>query len=279
MKTVVVGFDGSDSSLVAMDWAAERAAHDPTRIEIVAIGGSIVSDDSRVDDSLRSAERRVLDSAPDCDVTSRRVGGSMPRALFEQATAADLLVVGAHRDGAASSLLSVRFLHHLARSVVPIVVVPAHWAPSDASVVVGFSGYEASPGVVAVAAAQAHAVGTSLAMVHAWQMPVPRIEGPISLRASPIQVRAEQSKALRSAALRPRTAYPDLRVEQVLSHGDTAEVLLEHARHASLLIIGAPRRGIIADALLGSVAHELLTRSSIPVCIVPNTAPVDVAAR
>lgn len=275
MKTIVVGFDGTDASLVAVDWAAERAARGATRIEIVAIGGSLVSDDSRLDESLRSAELRVLDSAPDCDVASRRAGGNMPGSLFEQAAAADLLVVGAHRDGAANSMLSVRFLRHLARTVVPIVIVPAHWTPSAASVVVGFSDYETSPKVIAEAAGHADAIGASLAMVHAWQMPVPRIEGPISLRASPIQVRAEHSKTLRSAALRSSTEHPDVHVEQVLSHGDTAEVLLEQARDASLLVVGAPHRGLLADALLGSIIHELLTRSSIPICIVPNTAPVD----
>ena len=29
METLVVGFDGSETSVVALDWVAERAAHRP----------------------------------------------------------------------------------------------------------------------------------------------------------------------------------------------------------------------------------------------------------
>ncbi|WP_179206744.1 universal stress protein [Microbacterium esteraromaticum] len=271
MKTIVVGFDGTNASLVAVDWAAERAIHGGTRIEIVTIGGTILSDESQTGASLRAAELRVLDSAPECEVTSRRVSGTMPGALFEQATAADLLVVGAHRDGAASSMMSGRFLRLATGSAVPIVVVPAHWSPSDAAVVVGFSGHEANSRAVEVAASEADAAGASLVIVHAWQMPVPRVEGAISLRASPIQVRAEHSRVLRSAALRTSAARPNLAVEQILSHGDTAGVLLERARDASLLVIGMSHRRFLPDALLGSVARELLTQSVVPVCIAPNT--------
>ncbi|SJN36548.1 Universal stress protein family [Microbacterium esteraromaticum] len=256
---------------MAVDWAAERAIHGGTRIEIVTIGGTILSDESQTGASLRAAELRVLDSAPECEVTSRRVSGTMPGALFEQATAADLLVVGAHRDGAASSMMSGRFLRLATGSAVPIVVVPAHWSPSDAAVVVGFSGHEANSRAVEVAASEADAAGASLVIVHAWQMPVPRVEGAISLRASPIQVRAEHSRVLRSAALRTSAARPNLAVEQILSHGDTAGVLLERARDASLLVIGMSHRRFLPDALLGSVARELLTQSVVPVCIAPNT--------
>lgn len=272
MKTIVVGFDGTNASLVAVDWAAERAAHGSTRLEIVTIGGTILSDESQIGASLRAAELRVRDRAPDCEVTSRRVEGTMPAALLEQAAAADLLVVGAHRNGAASSIMSARFLRLATGSAVPIVVVPDHWSPSDAAIVVGLSGHEASSQAVEVAAGEADATGASLAIVHAWEMPVPRVEGPISLRASPIQVRAQHAKVLRDANQRLRAAYPRLLAEQILSHGDTAGLLLARARDASLLVIGMAHRGILADALLGSVTRELLTHSTVPVCIVPNAA-------
>lgn len=272
MKTIVVGFDGTNASLVAVDWAAARAAHGSTRMEIVTIGGTILSDESQIGASLLAAELRVRDCAPDCEVISRRVEGTMPTALLEQATAADLLVVGAHRNGAASSILSSRFLRLATGSAVPIVVVPDHWSPSDAAVVVGLSGHEASSHAVEVAAGEADATGASLVIVRAWEMPVPRVEGPISLRASPIQVRAQHAKVLRDANQRLRATYPRLLVEQILSHGDTAGVLLERARDASLLVIGMAPRHLLADALRDSVVHELLTHSVVPVCLVPNGA-------
>ncbi len=272
MKTIVVGFDGSNASFVATDWAAERAAHGTTRVEIVNIAGTILSGESRPDASLRAAELRVLDIAPDCDVTSRRVEGTMPAALLEQSAAAELLVVGAHRNGAARSMLSDRFLRLASGTAIPIVVVPDHRTRTDSAVVVGLSGHSELSRTVEVAAGEANATGASLTIVHAWQMPVPRVEGPISLRASPIQVRADHSKTLRSAAQRSRAAYPALAVEQVLSHGDAAEVLLGHTRVASLLVVGMAHHGLLADALLGSVTHEVLTHALVPVCFVPNAA-------
>ncbi|MDQ0729201.1 universal stress protein [Microbacterium sp. W4I20] len=272
MKTIVVGFDGSNASFVAVEWAAERAAHGESRVEIVTIGGTILSDESRIGESLRAAELRLRDSAPGCDVTSRRVEGTMPAALLEQAAAAHLLVVGAHRNGAANSIMSGRFLRLATRSLVPIVVVPDHWLPSDAAVVVGLSGHEASSQAVELAASEANSTGASLAIVHAWEMPVPRVEGPVSLRASPIQVRSEHARTVRRATLSVRAAYPALAVEQVLAHRGAAEVLHERARDASLLVIGSTHRGILADPLFGSITHELLTRSAIPVCIVPHAA-------
>ena len=42
MNTIVVGFDGTAASLVALDWVAERAARGPTRVEIVMIAGTIL---------------------------------------------------------------------------------------------------------------------------------------------------------------------------------------------------------------------------------------------
>ena len=61
-----------------------------------------------------------------------------------------------------------------------------------------------------------------LAVVHAWQMPAPRIEGSVALLASPIQVRAEHRSILRAAALEVSLTYPDLHIEQVLVQENAA---------------------------------------------------------
>ena len=37
MEHIVLGFDGSNPSFVALDWVAERAARGPSRVEIVTI--------------------------------------------------------------------------------------------------------------------------------------------------------------------------------------------------------------------------------------------------
>ena len=130
MNTIVVGIDGTEASLLALDWAAERAARGRTRIEIVMVAGSIFTDDFRIDASIRTAERRLRDRAPDVEVASRRVPGRMPESLLERAMAADLLVIGSHRGRPLRSALTgwmpLRIASH---SPIPVVVVPDNLVP------------------------------------------------------------------------------------------------------------------------------------------------------
>lgn len=128
METIVLGFDGSETSSVALDWVAERAASRQTRIEIIMIGGTLLQDDFGRDAGLIDAERRVRDRAPDADIDSHRFTGKMPDALLERARGADLLVVGSHRGHPIWSALSGWMPTRVAsRSHTPVAVVPDDW--------------------------------------------------------------------------------------------------------------------------------------------------------
>ena len=131
METIVLGFDGSEASTVALDWVAERAAGRPTHVEIVMIGGTLLQDDFGRDAGLIEAERRVRDRAPDAEVESHRFAGKMPDALLERARGADLLVVGARRGRAVWSTPSdgCRCGSRPGRAL-PVVVVPDDWDPT-----------------------------------------------------------------------------------------------------------------------------------------------------
>ena len=166
------------------------------------VAGSIFTDDFRIDASILAAERRLRDRAPDVEVASRRVPGRMPESLLERASAADLLVIGSHRGRPLRSALTgwmpLRIASH---SPIPVVVVPDNLSPIVGPVVVGLDDDDSSHAAMDVAAGEADAGGFTLAVVHAWQMPAPRIEGSVALLASPIQVRAEHRGILRAAAL------------------------------------------------------------------------------
>jgi len=271
MNSIVVGIDGTEASLVALDWAAERAVPGTTRVELVMIAGTIVSDDFRIDASILEAEHRLRDRAPDIEITSRRFPGRMPGSLFEQASAADLLVVGSHRGRPLRSALAGRLPVRIASgSPVPVVAVPDDWCPIAGPVVVGLDDDESSSAALEMAAREADAAAVPLMVVHAWQMPTPRMEGSIALLASPIQAKAEHRRLLRGAVLGLVRTHPGLLVEQILVHEKPAAALLERSSDASLLVLGTHHRGLFAGALRGSVGHDVLGRSSIPVCVVPN---------
>lgn len=270
MESIVVGFDGTGASTIALDWAAERAARGVTRVEIVMVAGMVLSDDFRIDTSLGDAERRVRARAPEAEIIARRIPGRLPDALLDQASTADLLVVGAHRNRPRRSMLTGWLPLRLAsRSRTPVTIVPDDWSPASGPVVVGLDDDASSRGAVAAAAAEAEATETGLMIVHAWQMPVPRVEGSVALLASPIQVKAEHRRILREAIGAVAAAHPGLAVEEVLVRENPAAALLHRAADASLLVIGTHRRGVLARTLLGSVAQSVLPQSSVPVCVVP----------
>lgn len=270
METIVLGFDGSDSSMVALDWVAERAAQRRAGVEIVMIGGTLLQDDVGRDDGLISAEHRLHDLAPDTEVETHRFTGKMPEALIERARRADLLVVGAHRGNPVWSALSGWMpLRVASRSRTPVAVVPDDWEPTSAKIVAGVDDDDSSLAALDFAADEAAVARLPLVLVHTWQVPAPRMEGSVALLASPIEARAGHRKILREAAERVLGRHASLVVDQVLEQSTPASALLRAARGASLLVIGTHHRGVIAGTLLGSVGQDVITQCRTPVCVIP----------
>jgi nucleotide-binding universal stress UspA family protein len=57
-------------------------------------------------------------------------------------------------------------------------------------------------------------------------------------------------------------------IEQVAKEGQAAEVLLEAAKDADLLVVGCRGHGGFAELLLGSVSHECTRHARCPVLVV-----------
>jgi nucleotide-binding universal stress UspA family protein len=273
VETIVLGFDGSEASTVALDWVAERAAGRPTHVEIVKIGGTLLQDDDGRDIGLVEAEHRVRDRAPDAEIESHRLVGKMPDALLDRARGADLVVVGARRGRAIWSTPRWMPLRVASRSRTPVVVVPDDWDPTTGRVVVGLDDDDSSGAAEVFAAREAAHARTPLALVHTWTMPHPQMEGSVALLASPIEARAVQRRILRDAAARAQAAHPDLVIEQILEQSNPASALLRAAHGASLLVLGTHHRGPLTGAVLGSIGHDVLSQCRTPVCVVPGDEP------
>ncbi len=270
MKSIVLGVDVRGGSLAAVDWAADRAARDRARVDIVMVAGSILSEDSRTDPSLVRAESRLHDRAPEVEVTSIRIMGRMPESLIERAREADVLVIGARRGRPVRAALTRWLPWQIAsRSVVPVVVVPDGWTLDDGPVVIGVDDDDSSRAALVLAATEASITGTTLTVVHAWRMPTPQFEGSVVLLASPIQVKADHRTVLHAAIREVSASYPDLLVGRVLVHASPVTALLDVAEGASLLVVGTHHRGFVAAAVLGSVARDVLAVCPIPVCVAP----------
>ena len=272
MDNIVVGYDGSEPSLIALDWAAARAAARSSTVEIVSVNASDLFDETAIPAVLQDAERRFRDIAKDAHVQSRRVNGRMPGALLRAAERADLLVIGAHRRRPLrAALAGWRPLRTVARSSVPIVVIPDDWSDTEGRILVGVDDDDSSSAAVDFAAREARDAGVGLTLVHAWQMPVPTMDGAVALLASPIEQKATHRRILDAVADTVLAAYPGIAVERILVNDNPSAALLTEARRSSLVVIGTHHRGPLAGAVLGSVGQDTVAQSRTPVCVVPAT--------
>lgn len=141
-------------------------------------------------------------------------------------------------------------------------------------VVVGLDGSPASVEALRRAATEARLGGAPLRVVSAWQ---PGAESwPTSLR-SPGDRGLETRLLQRRIVLEVLGACPDVEVTMLALEGPAAEVLVEAARDASVLVLGDRGRGDFAGMRLGSVGLHCLEHATCPVMIVRTRCPYRVA--
>jgi len=149
MAKIVVGVDGSQGGLQALDWALAEAHVRQAPLHVVhawmlplidalpepwAVGSPPFGPpDEDVHDHLEETARRVLDASldrarsaqPGLEVRGELVESRPAAALLEAARDADLLVVGSRGRGGFAGLLlgsvSAQCVHH---APCPVVVVP-----------------------------------------------------------------------------------------------------------------------------------------------------------
>ncbi|MEU9178194.1 universal stress protein [Streptomyces sp. NPDC048550] len=214
---VVAAVDGSDHSLLALEWARTAAlrhrtglvvAHVlPDTAQLYAARRSSLADASQPEkfaDPVGERVRGILATAPELpdEVRYDALEGSVPEALRVAGEGALVLVMGSRGRGGFAALLLGSNSRALASSAAcPVVVVPhaARSAPaepadgsvgSDASagsagrVVLGLHAAETADDVVAFAFAEAAARGTTVQVVSAYAIP----PAPTLVMDSPFQV-------------------------------------------------------------------------------------------
>lgn len=136
MARVVVGVDGSEQSVRALQWAAREAERRGAVLEVVAAWNSQYRDlwvpsDPPGGDHLAPLHHEVdrlvaavVGDPPSVKTEAVVVDGHPARVLVERAEGADLLVVGNRgRGGVSGALLGSVSLHCVAHSPCPVVVV------------------------------------------------------------------------------------------------------------------------------------------------------------
>lgn len=285
---LVVGIDGSEASLLALDWAATVAAarHWPLRLVHVYepfVNGlplaptyEIVDPESIGGELLDEAGRRVAARWPDVATTVVCREGSTVPVLLDELGSGRLLVVGRRGMG--------RFLELLIGSTATacagrahggVVVVPAARAGTegtDGRVVVGVDGSAAGEAAVAVAFAEASARGRRLDVVHAWSRPSP-YSVDFTKHGGQAGWLREQDLAVAEVVAGWGTKYPDVVVHTFVVEDHPASALSSHAAGADLLVIGGRGHRAGVDRVLGSVAQATIQHATSPVLVVHEEQP------
>lgn len=284
---VVVGVDGSASSLVAVEAAAREARARGAALRVVhafiwpamhvpltpsPLGPSEGGLRKMADRLVAEAVERARATAPEVDVSHAVVTGEPLTVLEARSRAADLVVVGSRGMGGFVGLLVGSTAVHLAAHGRCPVLVVREEPSADGPVVVGVDGSAAGERAVEFAFAEAELRKAPLVALHAWttwNAPLPAPQDASAPYANPPGVLAEEEERLLSEALAGhRARYPGVVVEQRVVHGRTREALIDASRSAQLVVIGARGRGGFTGLLLGSVSQALLHHAHSPVAVV-----------
>jgi nucleotide-binding universal stress UspA family protein len=296
-RSVVVGFDGSQHSLTALEWAVDEAGRRRRPLLIVhavplpslppSPGYSLgwgdshfaPDDEDAVEEALRTGVERARLLAPTLEVSTARAHGRASGVLVDASRGAELLVIGARgRGGMSSALLGSTSIEVTAGAQCPVVVVrelPAP-GPTPARVVVGSDGSALSGAAIGEAFAEADARGLDLTVVQAWYLDM-STGGLAALSTE--SVRREVAEAERAAAAEAvagwREKYPDVTVHVHVLQGHPVQALVEHSEGAELVVVGSRGRGGFRGLLLGSVSQGVLHHARCPVMVVHPDAAYD----
>ncbi|MEU2869765.1 universal stress protein [Streptomyces olivoreticuli] len=285
---VVVGVDGSDSSLRALDWAVGESLRLglPLRLVYASLWeryeGAVPSLDIErsseqglADHITASAVERVRRQAPEVELTSVVRPEEAMAALLEEAHEASVIVVGSRgRGGIAGLLLGSVSLSVAGRSHCPVVVVRRTEAPPATTphrVVLGVGDAVESGKATRFAFRDAEARKCGLVAVRAWRCPArQQPDTPLLMDGPSLVHRQRAADVLNDALAALERRHPQVDVRRETVEGPAHHVLIKAAADADLLVVGARRRTGRGGLQLGRINHAVLHHAPCPVAIVPE---------
>ncbi|WP_338702701.1 universal stress protein [Streptomyces sp. Q6] len=284
---LVVGVDGSEASLRAVDWAAREAAVRGYALRLVhASLWEKYEDDApavplgprpgRHDlahQILRTAVARAAASRPEVRVSTEAVAEDPETALLRAARNAVALVTGRTGRGPVQELLlgSVS-LAVAAHAQCPVIVVRGSTAGVTGThqrILLGVGDHESADSATRFAFAEAAARHCVLDAVRTWRAPAGRTADHPLLSGDPARQCEQAAEDVLADALRgPARVHPDVPVRPVTVEGPARRILIDRSAAADLVIVGARRRHGHFGLQLGRVAHAVLHHADCPVVVV-----------
>jgi len=284
--SVVVGYDGSDGSERALQWAVEEAKLRAVPLQIVVVweepmvdmgfGGGAIIDPTLAEVMKERGEQiaeqaRVLVADSGLEVSAEAMVGPAASALVEASEHADLLVTGSHsKRGVAEILLGSTSSQVATHSQCPTVVV----RPKPVTfhrLGVAIDGSEPGQRALDFAFEQASRRGWKLLVIHAWDVHVVGFDVDASTypKGGIIdEVRDAEDRLSSEVLAGHRERYPDVEIEVHLGRGHADNVVLEASEECDLLVVGSRGHGGFASLMLGSVSNRVLHHAQCSVAVV-----------
>ncbi|WP_030610305.1 universal stress protein [Streptomyces fulvoviolaceus] len=286
---LVVGVDGSEPSLRAVDWAADEAVlrGAPLRLVYACLweryeGAALARDIGKPSTQVlpqeiaTGAARRARARQPGLEVSSEVVFEEPEYVLVREGRKAAAVVVGTRgRGGLAEALLGSVSLTVAAHAHCPVIVLRGSHdnqvTPSvHGRVVLGVGDDVKDSAAVRFAFDEARRRGVPLEAVRAWRCPAHESTDHPLLAGEPARLHEKHAEEALAEAL--RDAPSDVELHSRVVEGNARQVLVDLSHRADLLVVGARHRNGHFGLQLGRVAHAMLHHSACPVAVVPQQA-------
>lgn len=282
---IIVGFDGSEGSALALKWAAATAAQRGRMLEVVTtwsmpaadigIGASALVQQDLIDELRKEAqtandEGLAMAAELGANAFGVTIAGRPASAIVHRSEDAEMVVVGSHGTGGLTGFLLGSVSRQIAtHASCPAVVVRAS---EGKDMVVGVDGSEHSLKALRWAFEQASFTDAALHVLHSWEIPptwsmveVPSYEPEILIRDYGNAELRDTSEAMAGF----RDDFPDVKVRQEVMKGSPVKALVKASEHAGMLVVGSRGLGGFRGLLLGSVSHAVVHKATCTVAVVP----------
>ncbi|MFE7630221.1 universal stress protein [Kocuria sp. NPDC057446] len=287
---IVVGYDGSENSDRALDWAIPEAAALSAQLRVVVSVGSPAAANPSIYGSFLEAMEEEARKFADRAVARAQEHGTNAVGVVERGDAAQVLI---ERSETASALvLGKRGRHGMrgrmgsvsaaaaAHAKCPVVVLPGRWRsdtqasradahPFARRVVVGVDRLGADNPAIAAAARYAQRHGRGLTLLTVVPEATTTSTGSVDLdRAIREQLLDPAQAMVDYVAGAIRSRYPELPVETFVLFGVPREQLVKAGRSAELVVVGSRGYGGFRGLLMGSVSQAVLNEGESPVMVI-----------
>lgn len=285
---IVVGVDGSPSSRLAAQWAAQEAkARDlPVLLAAAYIVPQFLYAEGMVPsramfEELEGQAQGFIDDAAaairevttEVELMQQLHEGSPISMLLELSKEADMVVIGSRGlGGIAGALLGSVSASLVGHAHCPVVVLREDMdlAAEHNRIVVGADGSPVSALAVQTAYQEADAHGSELVAVNAWldRAVASSLAGMNLSNLDWEQAKAEQRQVVQEELEKYDDDYESITPQIVIRRESPEMALAEVGKGTRMIVVGSHGRGGFTGMLLGSTSRALLRLSPVPLMVV-----------